>query len=127
MEAGPCLRGGRDKSEFPSASHSLLPTKSCTPPSGASTSPVSVQDKVWMKPPLALKAAAKGEKFSISSISSKRDFFFFSPSHLVTAVFRKITELMVLLPGTCTGMILLTRGGKASVDGPTQHRLRGEG
>lgn len=84
----------------------------------ASTSPVSVQEKVCMKPQLALKAAAKGEKFSISSISSKRDFF---PSHLVTAVFRKITELMVLLPGICLGVILLRGGGKASVAGCTQH------
>lgn len=41
----------------------------------AFTSPVSVQDKLCRKPRLALKAAAKGEKFSISSISSIRDFF----------------------------------------------------
>lgn len=41
----------------------------------AFTSPVLVQDKVCRKPRLALKAAAKGEKFSISSISSIRDFF----------------------------------------------------
>lgn len=75
----------------------------------AFTSPVLVEDKVCGKPRLALKAAAKGEKFSISSISSIRDFF---PSHLVTAVFRKITGLMVLLPGVCMGVIRLGEGGR---------------
>lgn len=54
---------------------------------------------------LALKAAGKGEKFSISSISSKR-----FPSHLVTAVFRKITGLMGLLLGTIRGAVLVGMG-----------------
>lgn len=69
------------------------------------------------------KQQQKGRNFPLAA-SAVQEIF---PSHLVTAVFRKITELMVLLPGICTAVILLGEGGKGQHGWPHTGRWAGKG